>query len=279
MRVPKVILEAQAYRKDIVGEFVEDEEEFDEEGEPIPPTDLDLSETHTTVKERANYALLQLYEQKGYDVFKQTCLNMKGNSWFNTSDYGTFKGECAEVFLYVTILEFIKKFQLPWKAYLSLVIPHRRQEPGHTTELDLVLVSEQMITVFESKSYGGNKKITDVCTIKRKSGSKDIFGQNAMHCESLIKQIADFNINDQRGMKSVLFSYAEGTLEDTRDPRYKKLMPVLTEDNILQYLTSLTKLENKYWKATIYDRVEELSKQLTMQDHMNYINRNKQGAE
>lgn len=279
MSVPRVILEAQKYREDIVGEQCDDMEEVDydedEDGEYSAELDLELSESHKGVKARANYALLQLYNQKGYDVFKRTCIQMKSNKWFDKSEYGFFKGECAEVFLYATILEFINKFNLPWKVYLSLVVQHRDGIEGHTTELDIVLVSQEMITVFEAKSYNGSKELIDLCTIKRKSDSKDIYRQNALHCESLIKQIADYNINDTRGMKSVLFSFAEGSLKDSREPQCKKLIPVLTEDNLLKYLTSLTKLEMKYWKPTIYDRVEELSKKLTMKDHMNYIMKNK----
>lgn len=277
MKVPRAMLEAQSYRKAIVAantEEVEVEVNDDGEYQELSP-DLELTESHGSVKERTNYALIQLYEQKGYDLFKKTCLNMKGNNWFDKDEYGFFKGECAEVFLYVTILEFIDKFKLPWKVFLSLVIPHKDGIAGHTTELDLVLVSEEMITVFEAKSYGGDKIIRDVCSIQRKGGTKDIYSQNALHCESLIKQIAYFNINDQKGMKSILFSYAEGSLKDARQAQHKRLMPVLTEDNILKYLTSLTKLEDKYWKYDIYAKVTELSYQLTMEDHMNYINRDK----
>lgn len=279
MKIPRAILDVHEYREEVVREFVSNyDDEEDEEEEVTPselPTDLHLEESHESVKARTNYALIQLYEQKGYDIFKQTCLAMKKNSWFKKDDYGIFKGECAEVYLYVTVLEFIKKFQLPWKVYLSLVIPHRDGKEGHTTEIDLVLVSEEMITVFESKSYGGDKEITDVCTIERKGGNKDIYKQNALHCESLIKQIADYNINDVKGMKSALFSYAEGDLEDTREDKYKRFMPVLTEDNILKYLTSLTKLSTKYWKPEVFEKIEQLSKELTVEDHMNYINRNK----
>lgn len=274
MNIPRVIIEAQDYRKEVVEATVVPEECDEEYGEESSGVKLDLIETHGSVKARTNYALLQLYEQKGYDVFRRTCLNMKSNNWFNKGDYGFFKGECAEVYLYVTILEFIDKYKLPWKVFLSLVIPHKDGVEGHTTELDLVLVSEEMITVFEAKSYGGNKTIKDICTISRKYGDKNIYGQNALHCESLIKQIADCNINDQRGMKSVLFSYAEGTLTDSRKPEYKRLMPVLTEDDILSYLTSLTKLSNKYWKPTVFDVITKLSYELSIEDHMAYINRN-----
>lgn len=274
MNIPKVILDAKDYRRSVVGQHAEVHEV---EVEDVLPdlVDLDLSEEHKTVKERTNYALLQLYEQKGYDIFKKTILNMKGNKWFKATDYGTFKGECAEIYLYATVMEFVKKFDLSWRVFLSLVIPHRDGIAGHTTELDLVLVSEEMITVFESKSYGGDKKITDVCSIKRSSGKTDIYGQNALHCESLIKQIADFNINDQKGMKSVLFSYAEGSLEDVRDTQYKRLMPVITEDNLLSYLTSLTKLEDKFWRDGVYKCLDNLADKYTMQDHMNHINRKK----
>ena len=280
MKIPDVILATASYRKEVAKDVVEhyeevvDSEEEYEESEEGTVT-LALDKQVSGVRGRTNYALLELYNQKGYDVFKETCMRMKGNNWFNKEEYSTFKGECAEVYLYVTVLEFIKKYELPWKAYLSLVIPHRSGEAGQTTELDLVLVSEEMITVFEAKSYGGDKKIKDVCTISRKGGNTDIYRQNALHCESLIKQIADYNINDQRGMKSVLFSYAEGSLTDVRDAKYKKLMPVVTEDNLLKYLTQLTKLSSKFWKASIFEKVDGLSNALTMEDHMKHINSKK----
>ena len=283
MSIPRAVLEAQKFRSEIAEEYCGYSDEYyeDDDEEFISPEGkLDLSDDadhDNTVKGRANYVLLQLYEQKGYDVFKRTCINMKGNYWFDKDEYGQFKGECAEVYLYVTILRFIEKYNLPWKVYLSLVLPNRDGIQGHTTELDVVLVSEEMITVFEAKSYNGNKTITDICTINRPAGKKDIYRQNALHCESLINQIKDYNINGPRGMKSVLFSFAQGSLKDTRDKRCSNLIPVLTEDNLLHYLSSLTRLKDKYWKPTIFDRIEELSKQLTIEDHMKFIRSSKGG--
>ena len=283
MSIPRAVLEAQKFRSEIAEEYcgyLDEYYEDDDEEFISPEGKLDLSDDadrDNRVKGRANYVLLQLYEQKGYDVFKRTCINMKGNYWFDKDEYGQFKGECAEVYLYVTILRFIEKYNLTWKVYLSLVLPNRDGIQGHTTELDIVLVSEEMITVFEAKSYNGNKTITDICTINRPAGKKDIYKQNALHCESLIKQIKDYNINGPRGMKSVLFSFAQGSLKDTRDKRCSNLIPVLTEDNLLHYLSSLTRLKDKYWKPTIFDRIEELSKQLTIEDHMKFIRSSKGG--
>lgn len=266
MRVPRVIIDAQEYRADVLEVDAIEECEEDLPSKPI----LNLTESKESVKDRTNYALLQLYYQKGYDAFKKTCLNMKGSGWVDKNDYGHFKGEVAEVYLYVTVLEFIEKFQLPWTAHLSLVVPHRNGKEKETTEIDLALVSEEMITVFEAKSYGGLKKITGICTVT--AGNKnDVYRQNALHCESLLKQIEGNNINGPRGMKSVMFSFSEGDIQDNRQEEYKRLMPILTEDSILAYLSSLTKLEKKYWNKEIFAKMEDLSKRLTMDDHLKHV--------
>lgn len=276
MLMPRVIVEAEEYRGKVVEVSRDIHPSIAQEGSAS--IDFDISDIDiTSVKGRTNHALIELYNQKGYDVFKNTCLEMKKNNWFSAQDYGAFKGECAEVFLYGTVLEFIKKFNLPWKVYLSLVIPHRNGIEGNTTELDLVLVSEEMVTVFEVKSYNGNKEITGICNIKTKSQDKNIYNQNALHCESLIKLIKGFNINSNRGMKSVLFSFSEGPVHDKREDINKRLMPVLDEKTILKYLTSLTKLNEKLWKPTLVEKMDELHKSLTVEDHMNYIKEAKGG--
>lgn len=277
MPVPKVIVDLHEYRAGVVEkyttlqtiEILEDVISDDK----VQVT-LDLPEKKLSAKERTNYALLQLYYQKGYKIFRDVCYSLKENPGLNSSDFGIFKGEVAEVFLYVTALAFIEKFKLDYKVYLSLVIPKYTGIQGETTELDLVLVSKNMIVVFEAKSYGGDKKIKDICTISRKSGSRDIYQQNAMHIKSLFKLIEKYNING-RGVKSVLFSYSLGKLEDIRDKRYKELMPVVTENNLLAFLTTLSKLNTECWTQEALDIIEETSKKYTMEDHMKHINSTK----
>lgn len=270
--IPKVIVVAQDYRAKVLAEYFSQEPELTEEERQqfASSSDFVLDRELGSVKERTNYALLKLYSDKGYDVFKETCLKMKVTKSLDRTDYSTFKGELAEVYLYVTIMEFIKKFDLPWKLYHSLIISKPVDEGG-STECDLILVAEEMVVVFEVKSYNGDKKITDLCTITVNGKKKNIYDQNALHCRCLQWHIKPLNIGGKYGMKSALFSFATGGLEDTRAKEHKQLMPVLTEDNVLQFLTALSKLKQKFWTSEIFDCVDSLVGQISMEEHVEYL--------
>lgn len=227
---------------------------------------LDL-EQKDEVYERTEHAFLQLYKKKGYDAFRETVIQMKRKPESFKEEWALFKGESAEMFLFITISEFIKVHNLPWKVFHSLVIPHWNQK-DKTTECDVVLVSETNITVFEAKSYSGNKTLTGLCTITRSSGSADVYSQNALHCRSLSVLIEKHNLKKDAGMKSALFSFSEGDLKDKRNKDAKKLMPALDEDSLLRYLTALTKVNCKYWSADVIGAVEELSTKHTREEHI-----------
>lgn len=284
MKVPRVILEAEDYRKEVIEDLeidtdedynFEEDDDFEEDEQEVisgSAVSLALPETHDDVRSRTNYALMQLYEQKGYDVFKKVCGEMRSNKGLSSSDFGFFKGEACEAFLTATIREFIKKFDLPWKVYTSLIVKHRDESlEGGVTEIDVTLVSQEMITVFEAKSYSGKKTLTGKCSINHSTGKKDLYGQNSLHCESLLKLIRDYNINGNAGMKSALFWYADGTLTDKREDAYKAIMPAITEDNLLAYLTALTNLTDKYWNQSIFQRFDEISKMHTVEEHRKFV--------
>lgn len=271
--IPRIIVEAQDYRAKVLAEYFSQDPDITEEErvQLDPNSDLILDQELESVKARTSYALLKLYEEKGYDTFKETCVKMKVAKSLDRTNYGTFKGELAEIYLYVTLMEFIKKFDLPWKLHHSLIIRKPEGEAG-STECDLVLLAEEMSVVFEVKSYNGNKKLTDVCTINVNGRSSNIYNQNALHCRSLQAHINKFNLSSKYGMKSVLFSFATGSLEDCRTTDNKKLLPVLTEDNLLSFLSALTKLKQKFWKPELFDAVGSLVGQVSMEEHIAYLN-------
>lgn len=279
MPVPKVIVDLHEYREGIVNKYTTQQvvdimESIEEDTESH--VSLDLPEQKVGARDRTNYVLLQLYYQKGYQVFRDVCLMLKNNPGLSRDDFGAFKGEVAEVFLYVTTIAFIEKYNLDYKVYLSLVIPKHTGIEGETTELDLVVASKGMIVVFEAKSYNGDKKIKGLCTIQRSSGSRDIYQQNAMHIKSLYKLIDKYNING-RGIKSVLFSYSAGKLEDVRQPQHQRLMPVVDETNLLGFLTAMSKVRGECWQPQALEVIETMSNTYTMQDHMNHINKSQGG--
>jgi hypothetical protein len=270
--IPRVIVEAQDYRAKVLAEYFSQEPELTEEERQqlTSSSDLILDKELTSIKERTNYALLKLYADKGYDAFKETCLKMKVTKSLDRTDYSTFKGELAEVYLYVTIMEFIKKFNLNWKLYHSLVISKPVSEGG-STECDLILVAEEMLVVFEVKSYNGEKTITDLCTISVNGKKKNIYDQNALHCRCLQWHIKPLNLGGKYGMKSALFSFATGSLKDTRAKEHQQLMPLLTEDNVLNFLTALSKLKQKFWTSEIFDCIDSLVGQISMEEHLSYL--------
>ena len=271
--IPKVIAEAQEYRKKVIADMgmeITNSDDLILEGEEGV---LSLDPNQTSVKGRTKAAFLALYEKEGYDVFMKTAnkLRSRGKE-LNNKEWGHFKGETAEMVLIVTIMEFIRKHNLPWKVFHSLVIPHYRGEEGATTECDVVLVSEEIVTVFEAKSNSGNKVLTDICTVNIKGREpNDIFKQNALHCNSLIRQIEHLNQQTQQGLMSVYFLFDDGKFTDKRTDSNKRKMPALDEKTLIQYLSVLTKKTTKNWKPEIYSFVEELSNKLNGEDHRNFI--------
>lgn len=267
--IPKVIIEGQKYRKKVVEKYYNGElsEEVDSDNQL---REIEFTKEFSSAKERTNYALLKVYEEAGYSAFVKTCNSLLFKSSLQRDDYSEMKGELAEVYLYITITEFINKFKLPWEVHHSLIIKKPEGEKG-STECDVVLISEEMIVVFEAKSYNGDKKISDICTVSVNNRTRDIYKQNALHCRSLVHQLERFALSGKYGMKSVMFSYATGSIDDTRTIENKRLIPIVTENSLLSFLTSVSKLSQKFWSSGIFDHVESLVGLISPEEHLSYV--------
>ena len=108
---------------------------------------------------------------------------------------------------------------------------------GYFTELDYTVFTPQKIFAFECKSYGGDKKITDICTIKKKKGGAfDVYAQHEKHAVVLSEQLRAFRKSQYIGTQAyqlILFNFSTGETLDTRTVQNKLLMPCLDETNVL----------------------------------------------
>ena len=209
---------------------------------------------------------------------------LQSNSYkSNTAFIAHVHGEIAETILECIILDYIERYNLKkygWFYKKGLILKDiNHTDSGYYTELDLTVFTPQKIFAFECKSYGGDKRITDICTIrKKKGGSFDVYDQHKKHFMVLADQLKPFRIVNPQNAKFapyqlVLFDFATGETVDERLPQHKILMPCLNESNV----SNISKLN--YNKPVMWDiqRVQKAieiiashTKQNTI-EHLKYV--------
>ena len=225
------------------------------------------------LKERANQVLWEVYRQVGFAKFMETLEYMKTYSGRAFQELVTVKGEVAEGILEIILTSFIDEFQLDWKFYKGLIIPHEKGG-SNTTELDIVLITPIILTVFEIKSYNGTKTLSNECHLVATSGSNtreiDVWEQNRKHIVAFWNNFGHLASGDSGVLKSVLFSFSSGTLEDKREVIWRQRMPVFDEKNISGYLEALRLLEgDTQWKVgELCEVLEIASKSGNLEDHI-----------
>ncbi len=196
-------------------------------------------------KDKTNEVLLELYNKEGLQNTIEVAHAMlqsathKNNKHFLAHTHG----EICESILECIVLDYFKSFNLNkygWFYKKGLILKDiNNPDSGYFTELDLTVFTPQRIFAFECKSYGGNNRITDSCTIRRKNGSSfDVYEQHKKHFMVLADQLKPFRIINQQNALStpyqlVLFDFSEGSTTDERDTKNKLLMPCLNEKNVL----------------------------------------------
>ena len=256
MNVPKVILELEGFKQQYL-EAVNSSRQSAEQVQKLEKIQKSLKQfdvkDHVSIAKRVFAAFQWVHENLGYDKFREMAIRMKRMPSLDQEQYSEAKGELAEVFLYRTILQWIEKRGLgyKWKVYHHLMIPFMSGK-GYT-EIDVLLAGKNMMVVFECKSFNGKKIINKECYVKTSSGrGHDIYKQNGMHCKALWEHISPLSLGDVGLMKSVMFSFAVGMIEDKRTPDYKRLIPVLDEDSLVIFLDSLnTQAIATRWKPMV----------------------------
>lgn len=192
-------------------------------------------------------------------------------------------GEIAETILECIIMDYIRKYNLQkygWFYKKGLILKDiNHADSGYYTELDLTVFTPQKIFAFECKSYGGNKRITDVCTIrKKKGGSFDVYNQHQKHFMVLADQLKPFRIVNPQNAKYapyqlVLFDFATGVTTDERLPQNKILMPCLNETNVSN-IFKLNYDKPIMWDIKRVQKAVEIIASHTKQNttkHLNYV--------
>jgi len=277
MRIPNVVLNIEGYRSKIYnGELQDESEDLSQDPDShtyINPDSPDWADL-PTVQKRTEEAFTWLYKQKGFGAFWSHAQTLKRMDELSVEDYGVAKGVLAELVLFHTIKEWIKhnNLQNTWKIYHSLFVPFKNKQGQ--TELDIVLASRFTVVVFEVKSYNGEKTLKGECTIVRKSSSRDIFKQNAMHVRVLKEAMNPETIlSDVGAFKSVLFSFATGSINDKRTETYKRLMPVVDENSLVHFLNSLLAKANRTnWGDNIFNELDSIAdNKITMEEHIRFL--------
>ena len=161
----------------------------------------------------------------------------KDNVVFHTHVHG----EICETILEILVEDYMQRFPVKtkdWFCAKGLIIKDiNNPASGYFTELDYTVFTPQKIFAFECKSYGGDKKITDICTIKKKKGGAfDVYAQHEKHAVVLSEQLRAFRKSQYIGTQAyqlILFNFSTGETLDTRTVQNKLLMPCLDETNVL----------------------------------------------
>lgn len=190
--------------------------------------------------------MLSYYEQHGYEKTIKMAKEMmasrhrKKDMHFMTHTHG----ELCEVVAIVTVKEYMRnnpEKTSGWFYTHSTILkdPKGSRRTGFFTELDLTIFTPASIIALECKSYSGDKRLQDICTINVKGRKTDVFKQHRMHTEVLIN-----NVDSARDDKTVpgyqlsLFNFSNGDIRDERSDQNKAAMLLSDENtlpNILDY--------------------------------------------
>lgn len=251
-RIPKIVLDLYDYRSKMYSDS--------KKADDLPVFD--------TVRDRTEYIFRWLYDTQGYSEFIKTAVKLKRIQGLEQEDFNISKGMIAEIVLLCSIEEWIKQSgSSDWNLYREFYVPHRNG--NGVTEIDIVLYSTYTIVVWEVKSYSGKKTITKECTINT-SREHDLFYQNGLHIESLMKQIEPLCLSKIGAVKSVYFNFSLGEVNDDRTPKNKKLIPVIDENNIFTFLEAMrTSCIASKWDKGLDNKMSEIRNMgITREQHM-----------
>lgn len=207
--------------------------------------------------------ILNTYSTKGYKLAIQKVYYLIKNSNKLANEIGEkslpiqIRGECCELLLELGIMEYARIKNLPWFTYKGLVIERRDNKKG-TTELDLTLFTPSRIILFESKYRKGKVKLIDECKIVPEFGSvTDVYKQNIMHLDNLRKYIypAIKTVKLNKPFGIVLFVESCVRVQDLRKEEYKALVPLISLENLEQYLRTLESNKNVVWDINHLHRI------------------------
>lgn len=214
--------------------------------------------------------LFGVYHQYGMDVFLRVCTEMLGiKDSDNWDKKRHINGEVCEVVLTVITENYFSTHGVKSKGFRSLIFEdYDHRERDFCTEVDFLALTPGVALVGECKSFAGDVIVTDRCTLNRADFKADVAQQCDVHAKAMQKYLRDVSIGGDHvppfGM--FCFVYSRGTLVDKRNKEDKQRIPVLTLDNIEDYLGRVVKQytqeEYDFEKARAFFKQNSESKEL-----------------
>lgn len=232
--------------------------------------------------------VLNIYSKQGYNFAKKSVdmlmknANKKAKEIGNKSLPVQIKGECTELILELQIREFARQNKLNWVLVKGLTLKRLDYKKGKTTELDLTLFTPSKIILFESKYRSGKFSLIDECNLVP-SGTfgypANVYKQNLLHLDNLRRYLSPAvkNLKAGKPFSIALYMYDSANVKDLRTEQYKKLVPLLTPNNIKSYLEEKAKERVEIWDmGKIRLLIKKLDEQSAdnFKEHMNNVRRN-----
>lgn len=234
-------------------------------------------------KDSTNEVLLSYFKEHDLEAtIKVATAMLKSDSFkSNKTFHSHVHGEICETVLECIVLDYMRKHPERTKTWFyskGLIIKDiLNPNNGYFTEVDLILFTPQKIYVFECKSYGGDKKITDKCKIvKKKGGSFDVYDQHEKHARVLSEQLNPFRKRETfhlPGYQLALFNFSLGETLDVRTPQNKVLMPCVDTTNVTK-LFEINKDKEVIWNMAYVSRaikIIERNGQENAKKHLDYV--------
>lgn len=208
-------------------------------------------------KDSVRYKLLKVYQDRGL----QASLDMadrflnesaKTGKALGIDDFGKIlRGELSELYAEICLREYVNTHKNSF--YIKSLCFKRTDNREGFTELDLTLFTDKFVLLVECKSYSGQKTLTDEgCMNVKGRTSFNVFSQSRMHLVNLDPYIRKHRLKtvEEGGKPYIMcmFSFSKDPIKDLRDDAWRKKFRLLTEENILMYLDSISK-DNVIWDA------------------------------
>lgn len=235
------------------------------------------------VKNKTNAILLDFYNNHNLDVTIKVARRL-------LVDKGTspiIRGEVAETVAQIIINDFIKHHPSMCKDWIlskGLILKDLyNSESSYHTELDLTLFTPKRIYSFESKSYKGQKVLTQDGLLKvinphtkKVVHSFDVYDQHMKHYNALLKYTAPFLVEAskvQYPFKIILFDFSEGSILDKRSSKAKGKFTVRNETNLISLFDSYNSLPEQWdmsYMRKVVSMLENVKEKATVK-HRSYV--------
>lgn len=185
--------------------------------------------------------LIEVYKTRGLKMFLEVCsemLNVYDPSHSGQKKYSN--GEVCEVVLRVMTQHYLKTRRATGAGFHSMILRDRWDSKNpFRTEVDFTLLTPGVCLMAECKSFVGDIVISGDCTLTRGSLVADVAKQSVVHGKAIKPYLKEFTlpatgiVNPPLGL--FCFLYSKGTVKDTRTVEKKRIIPIISVNNLFAY--------------------------------------------